>query len=173
MRVRPMRYLTCMCFRLASNTLVCLARAMHVQLCMCVYVCACRVQAEEDVAEPERHAAQHPRRHRVPRADPLLERAAPGARCVSSPPPAPASHALSSHSHTHSRTLSHPRTCSSHSHVCSPSRASVKCLCTRTRVPVCLRSCSRALTAALACRLDEADRHRASRVRRPGASYSY
>ena len=26
MRVRPMRYLTCMCFRLASNTLVC-ARA--------------------------------------------------------------------------------------------------------------------------------------------------
>ena len=45
-------------------------------------ICVRRIQAEEDVAKSERHAAQHPRRHSVPRADPLLERASPGARCV-------------------------------------------------------------------------------------------
>ncbi len=41
-----------------------------------------RVQAEEDVAQPERHDPQHPRRHDLPRADHLQERAAPGAALV-------------------------------------------------------------------------------------------
>lgn len=65
-------------------------RSVSLIFITCVFVCACvnRVQAEEDVAESERHAAQHPRRHSVPRADPLRQRAAPRARFVSSFPSA-------------------------------------------------------------------------------------
>ena len=36
------------------------------------------IQPEADVAVPERHDPQHPRRHHLPRADHLQERAAPG-----------------------------------------------------------------------------------------------
>ena len=36
------------------------------------------VQPEADVEEPQRHHPQHPRRHHLPRADHLQERAAPG-----------------------------------------------------------------------------------------------
>ena len=41
-----------------------------------------RIRPEEDVAQPERHHPQHPRRHDLPRADHLQERAAPGAALV-------------------------------------------------------------------------------------------
>ena len=37
------------------------------------------IQPQEDVEVAERHDPQHPRRHRLPRADHLQERAAPGA----------------------------------------------------------------------------------------------
>ena len=38
-----------------------------------------RVRPQAHVAQPERHHPQHPRRHDLPRADHLQERAAPGA----------------------------------------------------------------------------------------------
>ena len=43
------------------------------------------IQAQEDVEVAQRHHPQHPRRHHLPRADHLQERAAPGARLDRSP----------------------------------------------------------------------------------------